>query len=226
MRCRRTRSSSRTVAGCPPGHPGVEQAHPRWHNGSAAAPFGSHVQRWWRGGTVACSNVRQGSPTIDLQRVRRQKMQYFEVLAGTLLTTAGGSLLRKANSLLLLHDSAMRWPRVAGVVVRSELREVSDSDGTSYRAELACTYSVGGKQFTTSRHTEGMTFAQPEQSARALVAAFPVGKAVEISVDSSDAGAGVLNTGKPQHMVVIRRVGIAAVLAGIALGAYGILRSA
>ena len=153
-------------------------------------------------------------------------MQYFEVLAGTLLTIAGGTLFSKSNSLLLLHESSILWSRVAGVVVRSELREDTDSDGTSYRAELACTYSVGGRQYTTSRHTEGMTFAQPEQSARALVSAFPVGKAVEISIDSSDAEVGVLNTGKPQHMVVIRRVGIAAVLAGIALGAYGILRSA
>lgn len=30
----------------------------------------------------------------------------------------------------------------------------------------------------------------------------------------------------PQHMVVVRRVGFAAVLAGITLGAYGLLRNA
>lgn len=152
-------------------------------------------------------------------------MQYFEVLAGTLLAMAGGVLVRKANSLLMLHDSSMSWPKVAGIVVRSGLREETDGDGTSYRAELTCTYSVEGKQYTTSRHTEGMTFAEPEQSARALVSAFPAGKAVEISIDPSNAEAGVLNTGKPQHMVVIRRVGIAAVLVGLTLAAYGVLRS-
>jgi Protein of unknown function (DUF3592) len=153
-------------------------------------------------------------------------MQYFEVLAGTLLVIAGATLLRKANTMLRLHNSAMSWPKVAGIIVRSELHEDSDGDGTSYRAELTCQYSAGGKQYTTSRHTEGMSFAQPEQSARALVSAFPVGKAVEVSIDPSNAETGVLNTGKPQQMVVIQRIGFAAVLAGICLGAYGIIRSA
>lgn len=153
-------------------------------------------------------------------------MLYFEVLAGTLLAWVGGTLLRKANAALRLHDSVQSWPKVAGVVVRSELREDTDSDGTSYRAELTCSYWVGGMQYTTSRHTEGMSFAQPEQSARALIAALPAGQAVEICIDPAHAEAGVLDTGMPQHMVVFRRVGFAAVLAGIALGAYGLLRNA
>ncbi|WP_088287456.1 DUF3592 domain-containing protein [Ideonella sp. A 288] len=152
-------------------------------------------------------------------------MQGFDVLAGALLTISGAALVRKANASLRLHDGARHWPTVPGVVVGSELCEDTDSDGTSYRALITCTYAVGSTQHTTSRHTEGMTFAQPEHSARALVAAFPVGKAVEISVDPSRDDAGVLNTGQPQHMVVIRRVGLAAVVAGIALGTYGLLRS-
>jgi hypothetical protein len=58
------------------------------------------------------------------------------------------------------------------------------------------------------------------------VSSFPVGKAVEISIDPSNASVGVLVTGKPEHMVVIRRVGLAALVGGICLGLYGILRGA
>jgi hypothetical protein len=69
-----------------------------------------------------------------------------------------------------------------------------------------------------------MTFTQPEKSARALVSAFPVGKTVQISVNPSDVDTGVLITGKPEHMVVIRRAGVAAVVAGVVLLALGLLR--
>jgi hypothetical protein len=151
-------------------------------------------------------------------------MRYFEVLAGVLLALAGGGLIHRASRSLSLHKSALSWPRVPGVVVRSELRESTDSDGTSYRANLTCSYSSGGKSYTTSTHTEGMTFTQPEKSARALVSAFPVGKTVQISVNPSDVDTGVLITGKPEHMVVIRRAGVAAVVAGVVLLALGLLR--
>jgi|688.fasta_scaffold15086_13 hypothetical protein len=153
-------------------------------------------------------------------------MQYFEVLAGTLLALAGGTLIRTASRALSLHTAAMSWPAVPGVVTRSELSERTDGDGTSYRAELTCSYSTGGHRYTTSRHTEGRTFSQPEQSARALVSAFPVGKAVEIRIDPLNASGGVLVTGKPVHMVVVHRVGVAALVAGICLGIYGLLRGA
>ena len=108
-------------------------------------------------------------------------------------------------------------------MVRSELREKTDGDGTSYRADLTCTYSAGGQRFTTARHTEGMQFSRPEQSARALVAAFPVGRVVEIRIDPADVAEGVLVTGKPEHMVVIRRVGLAALVGGIFLAVYSLL---
>lgn len=151
-------------------------------------------------------------------------MPYVEVLAGTLLAIVGCALTGTASRSLSLYRSASTWPTVPGVVVRSELRETTDSDGTSYRVELDCSYAAGGNVYTTSRHTDGLRFSEPEQSARALVSAFPVGKAVAISVDPSNDALGVLITGRPEHQVVIRRVGVVAVLAGICLGVYGILR--
>jgi hypothetical protein len=144
-------------------------------------------------------------------------MQYLEVLAGGLLAIAGGVFIHKANRLLSLYENATSWSKVPGVVGRSELLASTDGDGTSYRALLTCSYSVGNFRYTTSRHTEGMTFAQPERSARALVSDLPVGKPVQVSVDPSDAGAGVLITGKPEDMIVSRRIGHACVIAGVLL---------
>lgn len=147
-------------------------------------------------------------------------MQLFELSAGLLLAIVGVAMTVRAHRLIALHRRVLRWPSVPGIVVRSELREKTDGDGTSYRTDLACSYSIGGHRFTTTRHTEGMSFSQPEQSARSLVAAFPVGKSVEIRVDPADATDGVLVTSKPEHMVVLRRVGLAALAGGICLAIF------
>lgn len=151
-------------------------------------------------------------------------MQLLELSAGPLLALAGAVIAVRAHRVVALHQRVMTWPSVPGVVVRSELREKTDGDGTSYRADLACTYSAGDRRFTTARHTEGMSFSQPAQSARALVVAFPVGRIVEIRIDPTDAADGVLITGRPEHMVVIRRVGLAALVGGICLAVYALLR--
>lgn len=152
-------------------------------------------------------------------------MHLVELSAGPVLAIAGAVVAVRAHRLLALHQRVLTWPSVPGVVVRSELREKTDGDGTSYRADLACTYSAGGQQFTTARHTQGMQFSQPEQSARALIAAFPVGRVVEIRIDPADGAEGVLITGKLEHLVVIRRVGLAALVGGILLAVYTLLRA-
>jgi len=153
-------------------------------------------------------------------------LQYFDILAGVLLAIAGGTFVVRAARALALYDRACTWSTAPGVVVRSELREDTDGDGTSYRAEIACSYTVAGAQYTTSQHTEGRTFEHPEESARALLSAFPVGKSVELRLDPSAPQCAILITGMPQHMVVIRRVGYAAVLAGIGLVLYGLVQQA
>ncbi|PKN83214.1 MAG: hypothetical protein CVU47_00335 [Chloroflexi bacterium HGW-Chloroflexi-9] len=150
-------------------------------------------------------------------------MQHLELLAGPLLALGGATLVRKANSLLSLHRSITSWPTVPGIVVRSELHEDTDADGASFRVEISCSYVAEGNTCFTSRHTDGRSFAHPEQSAKALVSAFPVGRSVLISVDPANAAMAVLNTGKPQYAVVIQRIGMVALAAGIGLAAYGML---
>jgi len=149
-------------------------------------------------------------------------MLYFEVIAGGLLAVAGGTFVVRARRVLALFERAACWGTVPGVVVRSELKEETNGDGTSFRAEIHCSYTVGDTNYTCSRHTEGGTFERPDQSARTLVSTFPVGKPVELKVDPSDPRNALLNTGVPQHMVVIQRVGYVAVLAGICLTIYGL----
>lgn len=151
-------------------------------------------------------------------------MPIFEEFAGTLLAIAGVVMTFRAHRSISLHERARSWPGVPGVVVRSVLRETTDGDGTSYRADISCSYSAGGHTYSTSRHSDNTSISQPEASARALIAAFPVGQIVEIRVDPSDAANGVLLSGKPRHMVVIRRVGLAALAGGLFLVLHGALR--
>lgn len=84
-------------------------------------------------------------------------------------------------------------------------------------------YEAAGKTYFTSRHTDGRTFAQPKQSAKALVSAFPVGRTVSICIDPADTATAVLDTGKPLYAVVIQRVGVIALAVGIAIAVYGMV---
>ena len=138
-----------------------------------------------------------------------------------MLAVAGGAMLIRAWRALALHRSALAWPQVAAVVTRSALHERTDGDGTSYKVDISCTYELNGRSYSTARHTEGLSLQDPEATARHLASKYPGGKAVEVSVDPSNPANSVLFTGYPHQATLLRRVGLASVIAGAALLLYG-----
>ncbi len=147
-------------------------------------------------------------------------MQLFYALSGVMVLVVGASMLLRSGRKLKQFRLSLEWPTVAGKIVRSSLVEETDSEGTSYRAELEFEYSVSNKVLRSSQHTGGKLFADAEECARQIVKDFPVGKSIVVHFDPRNPMSGVLNTGKPHHMIVLMRIGTVALTAGIAIIVY------
>jgi hypothetical protein len=178
-------------------------------------------------GHVLCATlarVRRPATGRLNSSVRRQTnlMQLFYFLGGAMLTAVGTSMLIRSWRTLNQHRLSLEWPTVTGTMVRSILHEETDSEGTSYRADLEFEYSVSNKVLRSTQHTGGKLFANAEECARQIVKDFPVGKSIVVHVDPRKPISGVLNTGQPHHMIVLRRIGAAALAGGLALILYGL----
>jgi hypothetical protein len=149
-------------------------------------------------------------------------MQLFHALGGAMLAAVGTSMLIRSQRTLNQYRISLEWPTVTGKIVRSTLREETDSEGTSYRADLEFEYSVSNNVLRSTQHTGGKLFADSEECARQIVKDFPVGKSIEVHVDPRKPMSGVLNTGQPQHMIVLKRIGAVALAAGLAIILYSI----
>ena len=149
-------------------------------------------------------------------------MQLFYVLGGVMFTVVGITMLIRSGRKLDQYRLSLKWPTVTGKIVRSILQEETDSEGTSYRADLEFEYSVSNNVLRSTQHTGGKLFADAEECARQIVKDFPVGKSIAVHVDPHKPISGVLNTGQPHHMVVLRRIGAVALAAGLALILYSI----
>lgn len=88
---------------------------------------------------------------------------------------------------------ARRWQRTKGVVVVSDLQRSKDSEGVTYRAEIAYRYTVKGEEHVASRARFGdrisLGWARP---ALRLLQKYPVGREVTVHYDPEKPGAAVL----------------------------------
>lgn len=144
-------------------------------------------------------------------------------LFGIALAIGGITVLVTAQSALTFYESAKSWPAVPGLVVHAILHRKVDSDGTTYRAEIACRYLVDAQEYTTSRFIAETMLSDPARSARDIVSAFPLGAPVSIHVDPTDPTRAALIIGVPRHCVLLRRIGAAALTAGAGLAIYPFL---
>ena len=110
-----------------------------------------------------------------------------------------------------LHSSA-HWPAAPGTITDSavaESRSIEKDDrgretvNTEYRVDIRFSYKVAGREFHSSNWKWGWTriYRDPEQP-NAIVAAHPVGKAVEGFYDPNEPATAVLEPSNPQGTFV------------------------
>ncbi len=89
---------------------------------------------------------------------------------------------------------ATGYPSVIGVVSHSEVKEHSDSDGSTYRPEIKYIYRVGEQEYTGDRYRYGQ-MASGDRHAHRVVAAHPVGRELAVHYNPADPADAVLLTG-------------------------------
>lgn len=86
----------------------------------------------------------------------------------------------------------------------------------SFIPEFTYSYSVDGKDYRSSVHTQGQSlYGDREQQARKLVEYLPVGLVVSVAVNPEDPTSSILDTGFPELWIVVRRFCLVLVGVGI-----------
>jgi len=129
----------------------------------------------------------------------------------------------KSNRRVRLYQRAKEWPKVRATVVKSSVRESTDSDGTSFRPEFSYRYSVAGAEYNATEHTEGLPFPSTEEAAHQMVKSLPIGSIVEVAVSPNDPKCAVLDTGVPKMWQVLRRVSLVAFIVGATIAIHAVL---
>lgn len=138
-------------------------------------------------------------------------------LFGVTLLISAVPLGIKSNNRLRLYKLSQEWPKVSATIVKSSVRESTDSDGTSYIPEFSYRYSVDGTEYISSRHSEGLSFPGTEEAAREMVKSLPVGSIVDVAVSPTDPKFAILDTGYPKMWQILCRASIVFFVIGAAI---------
>lgn len=84
---------------------------------------------------------------------------------------------------------------VPGTILTSEVKESSDSEGTSYKAEIRYRYEVKGQGYEGDRLFAGTPFSAGRRPAQRWVETYPAGKTVTAYVNPADANEAILQRG-------------------------------
>jgi hypothetical protein len=144
-------------------------------------------------------------------------------LFGVTLLISAVPLGIKSNNRLRLYNRAQAWPKVSATIVKSSVRESTDSDGTSFIPEFSYRYSVDGTEYFSSQHSEGLSFPNTEDAARQMVRSLPVGSIVDIAVSPTDPKFAILDTGYPKIWQILFRASIVFFVMGAAIFFHEVL---
>jgi hypothetical protein len=138
-------------------------------------------------------------------------------LFGIALAIGAIPLAIKSTRRIRLYRQAHDWPKVPATITESSVREDTDGDGTSYLPEFSYRYSVAGRQYCSTIHTEGLPFPGTEDAARQMVKQFAAGSTVQVAVNPTNPSLAVLDTGFPKAWHVLRTASVVAFVVGMAI---------
>jgi len=98
---------------------------------------------------------------------------WFFISLGALATFTGIQNFKKAKA-------SANWPRVAGKIISSSVKEDDDADGKTYRAKISYTYSVENVTRKGNRVSYGWDGSSASSFAKEIVARYPAGKTISV----------------------------------------------
>lgn len=157
-----------------------------------------------------CSNIQ---PAVVTEKAARWIIRGATVMLSIFVLLGGFFTVQGVIDWRRAAESAS-WPTVSGTVTKSVVTSHSSthkgSTTTSYHAHIEFDYQVDG----TTRHGNRRTYkvmGSSEAAAREAVAAYPVGRAVTVSVDPEDPDRAVLEPGQDWANAIPIAVGLFAI---------------
>jgi hypothetical protein len=119
---------------------------------------------------------------------------------GAFMALAGLAAIIYAVRQIFRSNRAQSWPMVPGKVVESRLREVNDSDGTTYQAYVAYEYFVNGVALHSDIRCPGANQSSSSFTggAKRVLARYPIGSEIIVYVNPADSADAMLEPGKIQ----------------------------
>lgn len=116
------------------------------------------------------------------------------------MALAGLAAIVYAVRQLFRSNRAQSWPAVPGKVVESRLREVTDSDGTTYQAYVAYDYFVNGAALHSDVRCPGANQSSSSFTggAKRVLTRYPIGSEIIVYVNPVDPADAMLEPGKIQ----------------------------
>ncbi len=136
---------------------------------------------------------------------------------GVFLLVGAAPLAIKSMRRIRAYRHAQNWQKVPATIVKSLVREVTDSEGTSFLPEFGYRYSIAGTEYNSTVHTEGFPFPSTEEAVRQMIKRFPAGSTVHVAVSPDDPNRAILDTGVPKVWYVLRDASVVAIAIGAAI---------
>ncbi|MBN1388385.1 MAG: DUF3592 domain-containing protein [Bacteroidales bacterium] len=150
-------------------------------------------------------------------RTTRRPGNANPVTLGIIFALVGGAIFFVfALPPLQYASSSKSWPTVQGVITRSDI-DVWNRDGkTHYQPDIAYTYSVDGKKYSSSKINAGeQAMDNNVNSAKKIQAKYPVGKEVTIWYDPGLPASSALEPGIKTGDILLASIAAIFFLVGI-----------
>jgi hypothetical protein len=143
-------------------------------------------------------------------------MLYAIAIFCALLIVGGVLVVVRGYRIICQARASASWQPTTGLILRSQLVAMSDSEGTSYAADVQYSYGVQGAEYTGNRIYFGddmwsMPFIR---SARKYTERYPVGRRITVYYDPRNPCAAILEPGLSLRSYATLVFGLLLMLAG------------
>lgn len=139
------------------------------------------------------------------------------IALGIIFAIAGGGIFFLFALPPLQYSAASRsWPTVPGTITRSEVKVLRSDGNTHYNTDIAYSYSVGGKEYSSSGITIGDSpLDNNVTKAKRLQSEYSVGKDVTVFYDPELPESAVLQPGSKAGDYMLAGIAMIFILVGL-----------
>lgn len=142
---------------------------------------------------ASAAEANAGNSPRASWRAKVSVVLFALVFAALWLGVTGTFDVQIARAVWQSYDAERRYQSVPGVVTQSRIRDLSDSEGTTYKPDVAYTYVVGGRTYSGDRIRTKDLATSNHARARRIIADYPVNAAVQVRYDPSDPARALLD---------------------------------